>query len=354
LEALLAEAGFDADTYRQASADLAVLDSDDAATVHFLAHGVFERRCFPIDLNVRAIRELGRMRVRRPGYPAEIRSALCHAYAQGLPRDDPATFADGAGRIATLRDMGCRPFLLVGDSHSDIFRRSSVGTGTWLTPLHLSCSAGSARSLGNPASRSGYGRRIAAHAQALSTAGISLPILIQFGQVDVEFVSIFHRVRDGLPRLDMAYYERFCEEVVEAYIAFLLRTFDRRDDVLVLSIFPPALSDEQWHEGYINAHVMGLEGDRDAGEMRRAISRLEIPTLRQRTEIHACFNARLERSCRQSGLRYVNVFDGLLDGDLLDRRYGPATRVADHHLDYPSTGDFASRLLFELTDPHMG
>jgi len=347
VEALLHEAGFDPEAYRRAFPDLADLPTDDGAIAHFLAHGVRERRNFPIDLDVRPVRELDRAVASRP-FLTELKAALCQAYGQGLPPGDAGCLASASARLSPLRPSGCRPFVLIGDSHSHVFRRSTCRGDLWLTPLHLLCSAGSAGSLANPASRSGYGGAVAAQATHLAQLRDPPPILVQFGQVDVEFVSSFQRVRDGRHRLDMDFYHGFCDRAAAAYTGFLARVFGELDQVSVLAIFPPALSDGCWASGYVNAHVMGLEGGGDADAMRDAIARLEIPSQQQRTQIHRYFNERVAEGCDAAGLRFIDVFTPLLKGAMLDPRYVPETRGSDHHLEYAATAKFAEDLLFDL------
>src|SRR6185437_11761165 len=98
--------------------------------------------------------------VARPEYVMSLLAALTNAYT-GTVRDPfDETVPQRLAVLTELRCIGCRPFLLVGDSHSNLYRRSSVRATEWLTPIHVLCSAGSAQGLVNPASRSGYGDRI--------------------------------------------------------------------------------------------------------------------------------------------------------------------------------------------------
>jgi len=356
LAAALYATGFSADVYRRAHKDLLAKCPDaDSALTHFFRHGVPERRRFPIDLAAGPVRILHQLPVARPEYVMSLLAALTNAYTGTVHDPFDETVPQRLAVLTELRCIGCRPFLLVGDSHSNLYRRSSVRATEWLTPIHVLCSAGSAQGLVNPASLSGYGdriRRLIARLEDIPEAA-SLPIMLQFGQVDAEFVYTFRRVRDHRDIFHMDDWETFCCRSVDSYISFLCEVFhdSRRSDVVILSIFPPSLSDEKWAEGYINGHILSLEGPGNAEVMSRAIRQIEMPNLKTRTAMHAYYNTQLRAACVRHGFHFADGFSPFLGpGAVLAPSFVPTTKGLDHHLEFHPTAHPTQAILWQFID----
>ncbi|WP_233243379.1 hypothetical protein [Caulobacter sp. HMWF025] len=241
-------------------------------------------------------------------------------------------------RLPGLRRLGARPYGILGDSHGRHLIRRGQRHGTWLAPLAHLASSASARGLGRADGRSGTGPKVAAALERLLAID-DLPILMKFGQVDIEFVQVFKRLAAGEDRFSPEAFDAFADETIALYVAFLAGVVPaaQRSRVRVLSLFPPALSDDSWREGYLNAHMVAVHGPPDTGDLTARLGRLDIPNLAQRTALHAAFNERLQAAVEVEGFRWGDDFSPWLGGDgLLDPAWlGPAAG-RDHHLDLPA------------------
>lgn len=195
--------------------------------------------------------------------------------------------------------------------------------------MHLLCTGASARGLGNIASRTGYGARVTGFLRALAALPQPPPVLFVFGQVDVEFVFTFKRLEGRAP--DFA---AFCAETVSRYVGFLAAALpDRlRPRAEVAAVFPPALNDLAWRDGYVNAHIAELHGQLDPASLSNQLKALQIPSLRERTAQHALFNRMLEEKCLRDGLGFVDTFTPLLSNGVADPSFLGPSAGADHHL----------------------
>lgn len=242
--------------------------------------------------------------------------------------------------LADAHAHGAVPLAVVGDSHSTHLVRRSLRDGRWLLPLHLLCTGASARGLANPAALAGAGSR----ARAFLADAPAMPVVFMFGQVDVEFVHAFKRLEAGAAPFDDAGFEAFADETVARYVGFLAEaTPDRlKPQARIATIFPPALSDAAWRQGYVNAHIAHLHGPADMA----GLGALEIPSLQHRTRLHARFNAKLARAARAAGFGVLDVFEPLLGTDgALKRSLLGRGRGANHHLGYAaSRGALVDRL----------
>ncbi|MBS0639692.1 MAG: hypothetical protein JSS43_07465 [Proteobacteria bacterium] len=211
----------------------------------------------------------------------------------GLTPDLPRLRAIWPTALA-LRSLDAVPFVIVGDSHSTFYRYAAVRENKWLLPLHVCCTAGSARGLGNPNSRSGYGTQLRGLFQFIEDKAATdrMPILIQFGQVDLEFVQPFQRVKDGAQAFDAEAFRSFAVSSVRFYIEFLCDAIPRslRPRLTVLGVFPPALSNETLRKGYVNGHIAALDG-MDEVSLKSVLAALEWPDCHLRTALHADYNA---------------------------------------------------------------
>lgn len=247
------------------------------------------------------------------------------------------------GILQRLVDQGAAPVAVIGDSHSTLLvRRGRLADGRFLLPIHRFCSGGSARGLGNTASRSGYGEQVIGFVEAVQALPVDVPLIFHFGQVDVEFVHAFQRLDHGPAPFDSTVFEVFCRETVGRYLDFLTGIIptSRRMTAVISGVFPPALSDAEWRAGYVNAHLADLHGPMDAGPLDARIRALDVPSQRERTAQHARFNILLAEAAAAHGFRFIDDRGALVDasGCVASRWLGPAAG-GDHHLDYFAARD---------------
>ena len=232
------------------------------------------------------------------------------------------------------------PFAVVGDSHSaHLVRRARQGE-RWLAPLHLLCTGASARGLINPESAAGAGERVRRFLEVLAPMPTPMPVVFMFGQVDAEFVFNFKRLEADAERFDEAGFEGFATETVARYVAFLAETTPAslRPLARVAGIFPPALSDRAWRQGYVNAHIADLHGPADAAGLAQRLKGLDIPPLATRTRLHARFNALLFEAAQAEGFGVLDGWNRLIGpGGTLDPRYLGNGRGANHHMGYAAS-----------------
>jgi hypothetical protein len=354
---LLIETGFSPQAYLTHYADVAAIKFDATqALAHFLLHGLQERRTLPMTIDRRALLDLVRLPVYDTKFKARLFGWLCGDLFAGVDNPFGPAIADRWHTIREMQQFGARPFFIAGDSHSNQFRQAASRDGTWAVPIHLLCTAGSAAGLANPASRSGYGTHLRQAVQTIQSlpGADAIPFLLQFGQVDIEFVHHFQRVRDNQPELDLDAYAAFCDRTADRYIAFVADVFTpgNRRSVSIVSICPPVLSDAAWRGGYANGDIVRREADLALHDLSAGIRGLQIANLRQRTDIHARFNARLQAACERHGFGYVDSFTPFLGQDgLTDPRYvSPKEAGAEHHLDSRTVIDVVESLIWQCID----
>lgn len=340
LIALVQGTGFLGEQYRLLSPDFAAVLPDARVAALHLLNFCEQHRSYPLHLDWDGLEALARSRLWHARGRARVVTSLVNAHL-ALHPDAAESGGFWARVLPILRRVG-RPCLIIGDSHSRRYARVGLQRSAPVMPLHILCTGGSAGGLGNPTSRSGYGARLMRVSAGLAAepSARDLPVLLQFGQVDVEFVSTFQRIARHETEFNEANFHAFCARTVAAYRDFLLRTFADQPALSVLSILPPALSDAAWAAGYCNAHIAALEfagitgRSDDAREIRRAVEGIAIPDLATRTRLHRAFNSRLRALCDRAGFRFVEIFDVLLGPDgTVDRRFIAVSRGQDHHLD---------------------
>ena len=242
------------------------------------------------------------------------------------------------GLAATLKAEGAAPYAVVGDSHSTHLVRRGWQGERWLLPLHCLCTGASARGLINPEAAAGAGAKARAFLEAL--APWPIPVLFKFGQVDVEFVFTFKRLESGQRVFDTAAFEAFGDETIERYVAFLQDATppSLRAKARVAGVFPPALSDKAWRQGYMNAHIADLHGPADRRALSARLAELELPSLDERTRLHKAFNTRLFTAATAAGFDMMFGFNAMLgpDGAVEPRHLGKA-KGGNHHLGYAAT-----------------
>jgi hypothetical protein len=342
--AALLRTGFSAEAYRDAYGDLAALNWDATQALgHFIRHGLNERRAAPMALDRDALVALAQLKPDDSAFKAKLLTSLgshlfdnvSHPLGDALARRWPA--------IRALLREGAQAYFVAGDSHSNLYSLTGARGSEWLLPIHLLCTGGSAAGLGNPSSHSNYGNHLRQAVEVIDTlpgAG-DMPFLLQFGQVDIEFVHHFRRVRDGLRELNLDDYRAFCQAAFDRYIVFVTALFPagRRHHVHLVSVFPPALSDAAWHQGYVNADIAMRENAGPIDALTAGIHALEIASLAERTQIHADYNALLRTACQSHGFQFVDGFTPFLGAEgVVDQRYVvPEAQGAEHHLDSRQT-----------------
>jgi hypothetical protein len=223
-----------------------------------------------------------------------------------------------------------------------VVRTGSAGAASWLAPIHILCSGGSARGLANPDSRSNYRTfllRWAKHGAGRWTRS-GVPVFLMFSQVDVEFVWILRRIRERQYSHIASEFERYSQESVQAYESFLRELCGWLDPAClrICAIYPPTLSDGSWAKGYLNAHIGYLEGDREIDALAQETSKLQVPDLASRCQMHAEHNERLRQMCADNRLTYIDSFRPFVDASgLVEARFYADHKGEDHHLDYAPT-----------------
>lgn len=241
----------------------------------------------------------------------------------------------GAGAEDLLRpNPAYRPLAIISDSHGQIYlTEEMIWAGGWM-PVPMLCTGCSARGLGNPDSRAQAGPLIREHLRRLAASPGAVAALLKFGQVDLEFVYDYRRVRDGRRAFDLADAEAFARDSARRYLGFLRELQDETSiRLIVTAALPPALNDAALREGYMNAHIVQLYATLSPDVLRAELQKLDMPDWRTRTGLAAVFNAELAAGCEAAGLAFYDDFsqllgpDGLIAPDLLVWHGG-----TDHHI----------------------
>jgi hypothetical protein len=275
-----------------------------------------------------------------------LAAAIAAAGAAALEAQPAAT----ARLVAALRVRGAAPLLIAGDSHSRLYVHRSRRGEAWLLPLHHVATGASARGLANAASRSGEGARLRRLVRDARAAGLDGPWLLVFGQVDVEFVHTFKRLESDPPApLAPGAFEGFIEETLRPYLDYAAGLADIGAPVALATVFPPALSDQAWRQGYLDAHIAAIHGGVDPAGLATRLKAAEVADLRTRTAQHDDFNRRLAGGAAARGLAVVDVAgrlpraDGVVEAALLGAAAG-----RDHHLDREAVRPFVTPELWRL------
>lgn len=330
-EALIA-AGFDHAAYAAENGDLSGMTALELAA-HYDRHGRREGR------PARFVLPLSRAHAAaaRLGLDDAPRRRLWLDLAAAALRDadrfgrDPAVFAE----LLAPTDA-YRPFVVVSDSHGNVYLDEQVLRRARLLPVPLMCDAGSARGLANPQARSGHRQKILGflEGQGRRLAGVS--VVLKFGQVDLEFVHDFQRIRDGHERFDLARAEAFAAESARRYAGFAAEAQAAcAGAVVVTAAFPPVLSDEALRQGYVNAKIAAFNADREEGDVAAALARLEMPGRAARSALARRFNRALAAACAEAGVRFFDDASGLEGPDgVLDPAFYASHGGRDHHMDF--------------------
>lgn len=352
---LLLRTGFSPRAYLDAYGDLRERNWDETqGLLHFIRFGLAERRVAPMILQHDALLELARLPMHRSDFQADLLASFAQHLFDGMQHPYGETIAQRWDTVRSLIQHGARPYFVTGDSHSQQFYHRVSRGPEWLLPIPMLCTGGSASGLNNPRSRSGYGGLLR---QAVKVIGAlpdtrRVPFILQFGQVDVEFVYHFRRARAQERTLDLDHYRTFSAEVAEAYMGFVSELFEPavRSRVRLAAIFPPALSDAVWKAGYVNDDIAWNDGIDSMPDLSEGIRALEIASLRQRTEIHRFFNDIVAAACRRQGFGFIDSFNPFLGVDGLVNDNYVIQRGADHHLRGDATNATLCALTWECAD----
>ena len=347
-------AGFDPAAYRDAHPDLRLaLSGAGDALFHFLLHGCYEQRKVPITLDIPALAGFRQAMIGDQAYRTVVVTALSAAAL----RDDWGNCDEWLVRkwpdIRALQELGARPFVIAGSSAMDIYNLFSPRAHDWSLPLPARLSGSSAFGLNRPDSVPG--RRFRGLVEQLDRlqGADTLPILCKVGGVEVDYLYHETRSRSGQWRFDAAHFDTYCAASVEAYLAFLCGLFppSRRHVVDILSITPPAVLAEHWIASLMQIFSRGRVKPEQLPDLERRVRQLEMPTHRERTRLHADYNARLHDAASAHGFGYVEDFPLFLgNGGVVDPCFTPNGRGTDDHLERHVTARVVSPLLWERLD----
>lgn len=309
----LASAGFNRDDYLAHNPDLAHFD-DDGLLEHMLVVGLTEHRRLPLLDPFEAANAIQRLASHEglatllaPALASEMVVAQRNRFGLKLT---PEEIDAGLG----LERLGVRPFLIVGDSHSEAYAQPVIARAG-LLPLWLCCPGASAKGLAKSVGRSEKIQRFMNLAPNAAT-------ICMFGQVDLEFCHIYRCLIAGR---HSAYtgpeFQIEMSEAIGVYDTFL-SALDR--DVVVAGVLPTAVSDRDLRESFARAQIGFLMSY--PGDLRTELERLSIPAEEDRNRHHLDFNRRLGgmgRRMLQPSSAHIG-HDGLLRQDL--------RRPVDHHM----------------------
>lgn len=310
---------------------------------HFLLTCGDDFRYFGPIINTKTMLGLSRLPIKRIN-KSNVIAAFINSYWMGDRIWNPETSIDAAGwkDIMMSAYNAGDPVIIIGDSHSSVYRRSIFVPKTEyaqelnILPIHLLCLGGSARGLSNSSSRSQYGNKIKSIRDMIyPQIKKNTPIIFKFGQVDIEFVYNHKRIIDKKFIFDLSDYIFFVNKVIDDYLNYVKFIFPDRN-VIIASVFPPTLSDEHWREGYKKAGIISLT-EKDRRILDEDLEKLEIPDWEQRTVLHEIFNKILREKSSLLDLKYLNDFTPFLQGNKVSEEFIRPQGGNDHHLDHEST-----------------
>lgn len=345
----LLDLGFDHARYRAEHRDLADLAPLHAAW-HYHVAGRRERRAAHFKGAFRRARA-------RAAELATLDEAERRLIRQDLAAARLRDASLGEPDHAVLDDLlepspDSRPLVVVADSHGAFYLVEDVLRAADLLPAPLLCTGASARGLGNPNSHLRHAEIILRQLRNWNGRLQDAVVLLKFGQVDLEFVHDFRRIRAGVTRFDLAAAEAFAHECVELYAKLLGQLRAATPARLVVSsALPPALSDAAVRQGYVNAHIAEAHGPADAETVAETLRRMEMPDQRVRTGLARTYNAALRETCTRLGLEFLDDFTPLLGPDgVIDPALVAWHGGTDHHLCFasPASRAAAGRMAREI------
>ena len=335
---------FDVKGYLDRNPDLSF--DEEFASAHVLSHGVYEGRHIPFHVGLLQAEAA----IDKVEMPMRRKLAFSRQLAVSRLRD-VKNWKEYQSLM--IKALGYRPALICGDSHTALFARGSLVEASDFLFLPVSCWGASARGLRKPLSRMNYGATILGLLDHFLEACIKsdCPILFQFGQNDLEFIYHFKRAEKATTAFDADDYVSFIEETVEHYAEFLRmvqRLTGDKVDLVVCSILPPTLSDDNLFSNQKTYHDLGWASEvANIEDLLPKLAALEMPNWRERTRFHRLYNEKLSFVCERQGLLFLDSFNLFIGHDgVVDRRFIAGQGGTDHHLDFYSFfTDLASALI---------
>jgi hypothetical protein len=190
--------------------------------------------------------------------------------------------------------------LITGDSHSEyiIFNNST----------HLLCTAGSAKGLNNPNSKSQYNNTIINNIKGNNYSNL----FFLFGGVDVDFCFIHKYLKNN--SID---YKEFNLDVINNYLNFIkCNIYDKA--ATILSVGLPCLDDINLKNGLLNLNINNLE-NQDINILKQQLLSCELPDIYKRTEITLHFNENLMKEIiklNNPNIKYLDITSFTYDYEL--------------------------------------
>ncbi|GFE77669.1 hypothetical protein [Novosphingobium sp. TCA1] len=300
--------GFDPAEYINSVNDMKNFN-EDQATYHFILQGFRENRDFPMGRPMQGISELLNLSIENTGYQKLLASGVMVRQFQTAAKSNWDHLIE---LIKEIKSANFVPYIVIGDSHSELYSRFIDVDGRIFVPVNLVCSGATALGLGREDTRSGFGRRIYEWLKKLQSENIAIPeIFFKFGQVDVEFTSTFKRIKLDGNLFSLPDFVDFVDLSISSYEKFL-REISYIGRLSVCSIFPPTLTDAAWNEGYVNANIAFAETGVSPESISKQVRNLEIPSMRSRTEMHALYNHKLKKMSEHLRLNFIDDFSPLV------------------------------------------
>lgn len=347
LYALLLQSGFNPGSYVESHADLKDIGMDSVAGMaHFLLHGFDEYRhveCGPLGSGLSSLAGYS-----WPNQVYAAQLAECLFFVQlRHPETEAILWSGEIGDVlAAVADLGGRPCFIMGDSHTNHYRRSVRWRAGWLAPLPLACHGATAGHLGTSTSPDAEGSRLLGFVKrvAATQSEWNIPILMKFGGLDTEFRWMLHRVHRQIYRFSEADFDQYMDRSLRGYGVFLDRLTQTipPHQLHLCTVFPSVLLDSIWASRFSEVCGGGVEG---VASLRAVVSRMECPDLQTRNRLRARYNSGLRHLTETRGLGFIDDFTPLLDSSgLLDRRFAPRDPM-DFHLDLDACGPELTLLL---------
>jgi hypothetical protein len=324
---LMEKAGFSPSEYRNSWPDLiAGLPSEKWSAKHFVQFMDTEVRMprrFPIHLDFSWLDTIAKEKIYNRNATASLLRNLIQAQVDfSYDVLKKAEFWENV--FKTLFEIGA-PMIFFGDSHSRLFRQTIQDWNHIIIPINILCGGGSAIGLANKNSRSGYGALLHLIVEAINEAKLrnnfKVPLCFNFGQVDVEFVHTYRRLkRKEFQQPSNAEFTEFCAQVVNSYVTWISNISPL--DAVVVGINPPCINDEYIFEAYLAQMQVYLHAgvaDENEGQSFEALvedfKKLQLPNKRIRTHNHKLFNEHLQKEAEKHSISYIDGFQELMGPD---------------------------------------
>ncbi len=340
LYALLLQCGFDPSIYVEGHADLKSIGMDSAAgVVHFLVHGFDECRYVEFGPLGTGFSSLAGYSWPSRVYAAHLAESLFFAQLRH-PGTEAILWSGEIGDVLeAVSDLGGQPYLILGDSHANHYRRNVRSHEGWLAPFPVACPGAPAGHLGTSTAPDALGQRMLALIErvAATQSEWNIPVLLKFGGLDTEFRWTLHRVRREISTFSDADFDQYMDRSLHGYGAFI----DRLTQIIpphqlhLCTVFPSVLPDRIWASRFSDMHGGGIDG---VASLQAAVARLECQDLETRNRLRVRYNSGLRHMAEARRLGFIDDFTPLLDSSgMLDQRFAPRDPM-DFHLDWDACG----------------